>query len=242
MRIISKFHDYYDAAQGLGQDMSRVYLRATVRLESASRADAAAGPLKPFVADRVHTCPSSIRFRSYQRELYVANFGVALFAGKVYPFAKLGIDLLRQPAPSSRSVTFCYSYAELSAAMGLKGFDLSSHKERRGSWVQLPKWAFIETNLGEFFGQSGSEKYMSVALQHGLLVAAYDNETDVLEVSPCLAALQFFREFDAWQAFQELSMFLGNVAAPEKATAPIAEKYRIAQHGFDKWSFKKRPD
>jgi hypothetical protein len=37
-------------------------------------------------------------------------------------------------------------------------------------------------------------------------------------------------------------MFLGAIAAPEnKPPVEIEDKYRIAQHGFDRYSFRKAP-
>ena len=37
-------------------------------------------------------------------------------------------------------------------------------------------------------------------------------------------------------------MFLGGVLGnKEKEIVEVADKYKIAQHGFDKWSFRKEP-
>ncbi len=36
-------------------------------------------------------------------------------------------------------------------------------------------------------------------------------------------------------------MFLGNIAAPDRVPITVADKDRIAKHGFDKWSFRKMP-
>lgn len=51
---------------------------------------------------------------------------------------------------------------------------------------------------------------------------------------------QFYKVFDSFKAFQELQMFMGGVLGTgEKEIIVVADKYKIAQHGFDKFSFRK---
>ena len=60
--------------------------------------------------------------------------------------------------------------------------------------------------------------------------------------NPLLKEYQFYKVFDAVQAFQEISMFLGGVLGNrEKEIVNVEDKYKITQHGFDKWSFRKEP-
>ena len=57
-----------------------------------------------------------------------------------------------------------------------------------------------------------------------------------------LKEVEFFKKFDPWQAYQELSMYIGGVIAPEsKPMIKIEDKYKIMEHGFDKMSFRKAP-
>lgn len=59
-------------------------------------------------------------------------------------------------------------------------------------------------------------------------------------VNPILNDYQFYKVFDTFQAFQEIQMFVGGVLGNcEKNIINIDDKYKIAQHGFDKWSFRK---
>jgi hypothetical protein len=61
-------------------------------------------------------------------------------------------------------------------------------------------------------------------------------------INPLLKEYQFYKVFNAVQAFQEIQMFLGGVLGRgEKEIVEVADKYKIAQHGFDKWSFRKEP-
>jgi len=64
-----------------------------------------------------------------------------------------------------------------------------------------------------------------------------------LYINPLLKEYEFFKVFDAFQAFQEIQMFLGGVLGnKEKEIINVADKYKIDQYGFDKWSFRKEPE
>lgn len=59
-------------------------------------------------------------------------------------------------------------------------------------------------------------------------------------INPILKEYEFYKVFDSFQAFQEISMFLGGVlGSGEKEIIEVADKYKIEQHGFDKMSFRK---
>jgi len=60
-------------------------------------------------------------------------------------------------------------------------------------------------------------------------------------INPLLKDYEFYKVFDSFQAFQEISMFIGGVLGrDEKEIVEVADKYKITQHGFDyKWSFRK---
>jgi hypothetical protein len=57
-------------------------------------------------------------------------------------------------------------------------------------------------------------------------------------INPVLKDLKFYQVFDAFSTFQEISRYLGNVLTNREKMIPISDKHRIAQHGFDKHSFR----
>ena len=57
----------------------------------------------------------------------------------------------------------------------------------------------------------------------------------------CLKDLEFFRLFDTYTAFQEISMFLGGLAVPLKEIPHVPDKIMVGAKGFDQWSFRKPP-
>lgn len=71
----------------------------------------------------------------------------------------------------------------------------------------------------------------------------YGNRHPKFIINPLLKEYQFYKVFDAVQAFQEIQMFISGVLGNrEKEIVEVADKYKIAQHGFDKWSFRKEPE
>jgi len=63
-----------------------------------------------------------------------------------------------------------------------------------------------------------------------------------LKLNPNLKALQFYKVFDSYRAFQEIHMFLSGVLGnTEKDTIKISDMDRLVAKGFDKkTSFRKR--
>lgn len=56
-----------------------------------------------------------------------------------------------------------------------------------------------------------------------------------------LKDLEFYRLVDPYTAFQEIAMFLGGMASPEKPIPKIDDKTMAQAKGFNKWSFRKEP-
>lgn len=54
-----------------------------------------------------------------------------------------------------------------------------------------------------------------------------------------LKDFQFYRLFDPVMAFQELSMYLGGLAAPQERIPEMSNADKINARGFDKYSFRK---
>ena len=51
---------------------------------------------------------------------------------------------------------------------------------------------------------------------------------------------EFYKKFDSFAAFQEIQMFLSGVLGnKENEIIVVSDKDKIAQHGFDKFSFRK---
>lgn len=54
-----------------------------------------------------------------------------------------------------------------------------------------------------------------------------------------LETVEFYRLFDAYTTFQELSMYLGSQAVPQKQMPKMSDEDMASIKGFDKYSFRK---
>ena len=240
MRIISKFHDYYDAAQSEGQDRSLVFVRENRRYPQCSMTGEAPAPLlafAKFALVHTHRRLAGERRGPDKNTNVETSFGIILFAGKLYPFARVEFRHGLYGGASNAPVV-CYTRDELVATLAPFDFDLDKHDKK------VAKERFWETapvTTEAFFSLTGSEQLREEALTHRLAVVSWERSGDLVQENPVLSSFQLFRHLHAWQAFQELSMFWGNLAAPDRVPVTVADKDRIAQHGFDKWSFRRMP-
>lgn len=231
MRIISKFKDYWDAGMGLGHDPSLVFKRDQLRF-GVRNSPAPPASLNAFVKIGESSPPpiQLIRPCAGVSSIYV-GFGLLWVAGKLYPTAYM---IVRLPGEVTSSASrFFYSFAELAKALLPYGFDPEAKKASR-SWRNI-----YNLRPAPWFELDASEKLLDCAYEHRLATVSLFG--DDVTINPRLADYEFFRRMGPFEAYQELSMFWGNLAAPERSVVAIPDRYRIAQHSFDEWSFRKPP-
>jgi len=110
-------------------------------------------------------------------------------------------------------------------------------------------------NLGENYDRMVNHNAIQLFRDYKTPVFVYDsdygrtsigrgtgNGCEKFIINPILSQYHFYKVFDSFQAFQEISMFIGGVLGRgEKEIIEVEDKYKIEQHGFDKWSFRKEP-
>ena len=63
---------------------------------------------------------------------------------------------------------------------------------------------------------------------------------DILTINPELKPLEFYRRYDCYQCYQEISMYVGGVLGNANPSIPhIDDKTMAEAKGFDKYSFRK---
>ncbi|MBC8738519.1 hypothetical protein F6X40_17235 [Paraburkholderia sp. UCT31] len=231
MRILSKFRDYYDGGLSHGHDDSISFFRETALFcDGAEGAD----KLPEYASFLAHLPASWTVYRRGIEEVVLRPFIVA-FCGKMYP----GIEGWTRAASGAYGTAFIYRPDELSAFM--KNHDLAGAQadgDEKRSKTQGLFFAFLDkgvsSSLTDFF--VGRREAVVVAHHYG------SGSAQAVTLNAQLKSFEFFRVLDPFQAFQELSMFFGNILAPEsRPMVSIEDKYRIAQAGFDKRSFRKAP-
>lgn len=255
MRIGSPFKDYYDGVQSGAHDDPLFYIRVTAFYDLNRPRDTKVAK-ELMELDALLVCqstlasrwqsPNRVRLSAFSWEWtnrtltqFRAHPAIAVFCGKEYRF----IFIEEQSKEYSRQTHFVYSTESLLPFLEdrsdefkkEKGTQMTSFLENRSPRVDaIREWA-ITTNTPcvlriprDPLCNAGKSSYIPT---HG----------EIALINPKLSNFKFGKAVPSTQAYQELSMFLGNIAAPDNTPITISDKDRIAQHGFDKMSFRKAP-
>ena len=226
MRIISDFRDYYDCVQGLGVDLETMYLRKkkVVELETW-----------PFPKFWCHpTSRQPVGFR-------VAIVG---FCGKIYPVLEVTYDWTK---PS----VFCYSVEDVDDVVGahcrdkeIQSYRWKYSRKRRSQWKVYCHWPDRQRRawVKKFFDDCAEPgKHEHLFREGPIFVARYNRSNDMSITFNDKLPRGFVRMFDPYTAFQEIYMFMCNLAVPLKPIPEVSDVDMVMAKGFNKWSFRKEP-
>ncbi len=239
MRIISKFHDYYDCGQKYGQDLSLIYLRhprVDVYRHKLNYEKNETYKKEPF------PFPVCYGVGSYnENNLDSLRQYIVGFCGKIYP-------ILAARTPASNDPVFC---AHLEA---IDKFIESHYKKRQIDEYYNPKrraryWfsMLCRKSIKAFFDKCAEEKesfdHLFVENKSPVFVAeSLCRPGGDIEYNASLKKVEFYRLFDPQTAYQEISMYLGStLAQPVKEIPDISDEIMRDIKGFNAWSFKKPP-
>lgn len=249
MRIISKFHDYYDGCMRHGIDMKCVYQRVTQEIH-----DPKDFPVSFEMIERLQWHIPA-RYRAW--EVPYDN-GMIWFCGKVYPYILLyggqtmRINSLGYSVPGERELVYCYNAkeaADIILAHGSKEEKARFDLKRRVSIRKSTKTITNRELAVRFFSLNQGwqpEKVIEILCKIGApvlqFIPTYRHSSPKLVLSPCLKDLQFFKVFDPYTAYQEIAMFVSGVMGGQAPPmVPVSDEVRLEKHGFDrKWSFRKK--
>lgn len=259
MRIISKTRDYYDAALINGRDETLVFLRQESEgpkeiietLQTIIRD--AAGPAKfwhnrigttvPYnghsiAADRVDPGLTYATVR-----LVIVGFCGVLYPAMKYEYRKYSLSV------EDEGTEFCFVDPKTADDMSTKFESMVCyHTPLFAERHLIPSYAARRKNkkityFQEQFGVASlfarSTKLEKVFVDNKVPYFVADMYDETVTFLPTLKDYQFYKVKDAFTAMQELSMYIGGVIPrQEKEVVTISDKDRIAQHGFDKLSFR----
>lgn len=241
MRIISKTHDFYDSVLSHGADRSLVFVRETVEAEGAD----------DFGLD-IRLAPSESRVYDEGRGRFAIDDGfypnVLLFCGKAYPFFEHDERSYGSWPALGLQINHHWTAQDMHADVQrrfpsgvLVRYDtLKSHGNRWGHD------RLARSTVDAFYATAFDErKILDLHHRHGSPIIHYGISRQTRKpftvVNPVLKELGFMRVMDPFKTFQEISMFLGGVMrGNETPMVAIADDVRIAKHGFDRWSFRKK--
>jgi hypothetical protein len=227
MRIVSPFKDYYDCIQGVGQDQSLLYVR---------------NPIK--VKEKIPSVPHYVSYWK-DKEVYSLRKSHTIgFCGKLYCILEFW--------PDAHAPKFLFNINDVDEYMKfvLKKKELeeyfSTEKGYRYSYIpyEMRRKKLIE--FFDKFNKSASSPVYGKYFEEQkcpIFQSTFWNGSKQKEFTwnANLRLVEFFRVFDPFQAFQEISMFLGNMAMPEKEIPQPSDEILAEIKGFDKFSFRKDP-
>ncbi|MEQ1932992.1 MAG: hypothetical protein ABL962_03805, partial [Fimbriimonadaceae bacterium] len=235
MKIISKFHDYYDSAMGYGIDPNLVYRREPALIEL---------PLDTWEFDVVILQGPGLA----NNYAHVVSYCVLGFCGRVFTVTIEGrffdVDALSSSSPGRVALSAKES-ATMIAESAIGGSQMRWSKNTLDRIERYrAKQAAIEK---EYQGGPCSPaifRYLDapVFISRRLIRRSDWGVSHVIQIitNPRIASLGMAKHFDAFAAFQEISMFLGSALAVEdRAPKTVGDdKIIAASKGFDDQSFR----
>jgi hypothetical protein len=234
MRIKSNFHDYYDCIQALGQDQSLIYIREPICVLLNSKSIKSPFPIPHLSWRRGYTRKGELPTNS--------KFYVIGVAGKIYPVFQLIWDY---SSSSLETIAFCYSLSDID-----KAIKNNCNKKAQESFTEVVKkrrWSFSgimkRDEFKKFFdiweSEDQSNKTKQFFCQHPIWSIEEKHDGWHITYNCSLKNFKFFRIKNAAETFQEISMFLGGLATPQKPIPVPSDKDMVEIKGFDKYSFRK---
>lgn len=230
MLIVSDFHDYYDTALAHGIDKTCVYNRKTELIE----ADRSSLHCKGWCAPG-----ESCKWGHESEFLFQCVVG---FAGNLYPmiyhaFSRVAPDVSGKP-------TFLYDAESCMEFLDEKFPETREHDNSK-KYMWHRQFDMSDVAINEFYGDKNKHKnFEKLFVEHRVPVFIARNcwKGVVVELDPRLKEYGFMKVKDPYTALQEIHMFLSGVLGGlDRDMAEVDNEHRIAQHGFDKWSFRKEP-
>lgn len=237
MRIISDFHDYYDSAQQFGQDESIIYQRKTIHYLTREK-----NPLDP--KNVVYDIPQVLCDAYEKVNIRDDKFFYSYYGGALTSFrTKEG-----QHNVWVGHIAFCgkvFRYVEINNNYFYTTEQVIDYMEKNYGDEPLIEWGWGKRKvkvLDKIATAFGKKIHLSEDFLIENKFICVDFCGAYITVNPNLKSLQFYKVMDAYQCYQELDSYIcGKLSFPHNVMVEIEDKYKIEQHGFDKWSFRKMP-
>lgn len=241
MRIIAKTHrDYYDSAQALGQDQGLLYVRD-------QRVFGTTDVFDDLLKTHLYLVDTDRRSRAYRLDASPAFYSVQIigFCGKIYPSVTVAATAEEgMPRTTLYKAEDVHTFVRENVDPKKAEIYFKKKKWRGSKKFEYYGWCG-QHKIDRFFENclSAQDKYMQKFMEASspILVGRVTDKNAGVYADYELKSLEFFKVFDPFQAFQEISMFLGGMASPEKPIPPVSNDDMRDAKGFDKWSFRKEP-
>lgn len=221
MRIISSFHDYYDSVQSFGQD-DLIYLREERTEEIDIKFETVGG---------------------YWNSLVDCRTRLIGFCGKAYPVIVFDPQQL-SGSNTAPDVYNCYSIEDIDLCIEAyaKKRAKKEYYEKRSRYSSDLRTDFVD-HFNYYKTPRAQKPFVELfeRFKSPIYTARKVRRKSDIEftVNAALKPYEFVRIKDVYTAFQDVSMFVGNIAMPEKPIPTVDDKTMAQIKGFDKFSFRK---
>lgn len=217
MRIISGFVDYYDGVGNIFRDDCPIFVRQSRLMTNEE--DSAIAKVVMEICDRSLYRTTRNSFKKHFSDSIYNRFSLVFFCGKIYPLITVSITSL------TNAETKLYTFD------AYENYIKSCNKKLNRLSFSLAQ---------DFFKAFDKKECIDLFLQFKSPCFRFSFEYPMSsEFCPNLNKLEFFKLFGAYQAYQELDMFVGGVMTQAVTpTVTITDKDRIVQHGFNEQSFR----
>lgn len=241
MYIISKFKDYYDGAVGMGIDKSIVYKRNESEIDTPDYIKNVISVNEKYDWGEKFTTDYGYNIPDGKFNSTIIHIG---FCGKLY----LGFKF------SKKSDTHRLNYSYDTEII----YDIEEAKKRLELETVINRWSrnkktkrdLLEDYLFKLNSVDPTEWFRNFntpifAIGCDVKTEAkdifYNSQSIKTTINPILKNYEFAKVFDPYTAFQEIQMYISGVLGVDKnVDNPImSEKQKVAQHGMDKWSFRR---
>jgi hypothetical protein len=244
LRIQSTFKDFYDTAQAFSQEFDFKYLR----YEKETKL-----PNFPLWEEFNERKRKALGWRVYRMKEFAPYLsGFVGFCGKIYPLIhctipkkkdKWGYPEVLSASEERKLIVFCYNLAHLDKFVNQHFANTEDHTNyfthHNKGWAAA--FALMQERMdscAELFVTHNCPIFLVSKSYDGFGRQSKENEV-TFTTNIALGGLQFQKMFDAYQAYQEIMMFMGNLATPQKPIPMPDNTTKIALAGFTKESFRK---
>jgi len=230
MYLITKKKDYYDGVVGsVGMDKTIVYERSPVVITDAEKMP------KQFRYRKYHwsdenffrnVCHAQLDHKKSKKYCDVRGFIVG-FCGKLYMGWKFNYKVMERGL--------------MGIMVEVTKTDIIYGYENAKQYLKADYW---NNNLNDDIKFVETYDPIEIFRTYKTPIFVFDRELkdEVFIINPILKEFQFYKVVDAFTAFTELQMFVSGVlGVGEKELIEVEDKYKIGQHGYDKWSFRRKP-
>ena len=230
MKIISKFHDYYD---GINPSQEPIWIRKNGLIPLSNSSDSSYFSKEiiewlitvyySLKKPKINYYPKVRKF--YNPYPFDQNF--ICICGKIYPFyeykGKVFID--RQ-----KIVDYYHSIVKKGDECSI--WDTKWIGSRFVKCVSYKEWK-------QFINQ---EKLLQVHLmtKSPIFLIVKEHNNLFIEVNPCFKTYNLHKCFNAWSLYQDIEQYLTNeLVQCKNPPVELDDVSKRDKHGMDKWSFKK---